>query len=71
MQKKIFVLMIFMMALTGITFAQNSGESEGSQTALYTPKQQQLRIKASDVRLVADKKKSLEVNLIGTFGLLP
>ncbi|WP_022931643.1 vWA domain-containing protein [Treponema bryantii] len=56
MQKKIFVLMIFMMALKGITFAQNSGESEGSQTALYTPKQQQLRIKASDVRLVADKK---------------
>ena len=56
MQKKIFVLMIFMMALTGITFAQNSGESEGSQTALYTPKQQQLRIKAGDVRLVADKK---------------
>ena len=48
--------MIILVALTGLAFAQNSGESEGSQTALYTPKQQQLRIKASDVRLVADKK---------------
>ncbi len=48
--------MIFLMALASLAFAQNSGESEGSQTALYTPKQQQLRIKASDVRLVADKK---------------
>lgn len=56
MQKKIFILMIILVAMTGLAFAQNSGESEGSQTALYTPKQQQLRIKASDVRLVADKK---------------
>ena len=48
--------MIILVAMTGLAFAQNSGESEGSQTALYTPKQQQLRIKASDVRLVADKK---------------
>lgn len=56
MQKKIFVLMIFLTALASLAFAQNSSESEGSQTALYTPKQQQLRIKAGDVRLVADKK---------------
>ena len=56
MQKKIFILVIILVAMTGLAFAQNSGESEGSQTALYTPKQQQLRIKASDVRLVADKK---------------
>ena len=48
--------MIIFLALTGRIFAQNSGESEGSQTALYTPKQQQLRIKAGDVRLLADKK---------------
>ena len=37
-------------------FAQNGGESEGSQTALYTVKQQQLRITADNVRLVRDKK---------------
>jgi len=51
--------MIILIAVTGLVFAQNSrnlGESEGSQTALYTAKQQQLRIKADDVRLVADKK---------------
>ncbi len=48
--------MIILMALTQLVFAQNSGESEGSQTTLYTAKQQQLRIKASDVRLVQDKK---------------
>ena len=45
------------MALQGLAFSQNSGESEGSQTALYTAKQQQLRIKAGDVRLVPDAKK--------------
>ena len=48
--------MIILMALTQLVFAQNSGESEGSQTTLYTAKQQQLRIKDSDVRLVQDKK---------------
>ena len=48
--------MIILMTMACMGFAQNSGESEGSQTALYTPKQQQLRIKASDVRLIADKK---------------
>ncbi len=48
--------MIILMTMACMGFAQNSGESEGSQTALYTPKQQQLRIKAGDVRLVPDKK---------------
>ena len=60
MQKKIFVLMIILMAAKIMVFAQNSsnysGESAGSQTALYTEKQQQLRIKASDIRLIPDKK---------------
>ena len=53
--------MIFLMAAKVMLFAQNSrnysGESQGSQTALYTEKQQQLRIKASDLRLIPDKKK--------------
>ena len=56
MQKKIFILMIFLITLMAKAFSQNSDESAGSQTALYTAKQQQLRIKASDVRLVPDKK---------------
>ncbi len=45
-----------MFTLAAMTFGQNSGESEGSQTALYTAKQQQLRIKATDVRLIPDSK---------------
>ena len=61
MQKKIFVIMIFLIALQA-AFAQNSGdyseESEGSQTSLYTAKQQQLRITAENVRLVPDSKKA-------------
>ena len=48
--------MIFLITLMAKMFSQNSDESAGSQTALYTAKQQQLRIKASDVRLVPDKK---------------
>ena len=48
--------MIFLTALSGRIFAQNYGESEGSQTELYTAKQQQLRIKVDDVRLVPDAK---------------
>lgn len=48
--------MIFLITLMAKAFSQNSDESAGSQTALYTAKQQQLRIKASDVRLVPDKK---------------
>ncbi len=51
--------MIFLIALQEV-FAQNSGdysgESEGSQTSLYTAKQQQLRITAENVRLVPDSK---------------
>ena len=59
MQKKIVLLMIFFIALQ-TAFAQNSGntgESEGSQKELYTAKQQQLRITASNVRLVPDTQK--------------
>ncbi len=56
MQKKTFILIISMFTLAAMTFGQNSGESEGSQTALYTAKQQQLRIKAADVRLIPDSK---------------
>ena len=47
--------MIFLLAVQA-AFSQNSGESEGSQTTLYTAKQQQLRIKAADVRLIPDSK---------------
>ena len=59
MQKKILLLMIFLIALQ-TAFAQNSGnsgESEGSQKELFTAKQQQLRITASDVRLIPDAEK--------------
>ncbi len=68
MQKKIFLITLLCLALQGL-FAQ----SEGSQTALYTEKQQQLRIRAENVRLVADKtnggyhlyvKKTANVNSI-------
>ncbi len=58
MQKKI-ILMIFLISSLQSIFAQvdrGSGESEGSQAALYTAKQQQLRIKAENVRLVPDAK---------------
>lgn len=48
--------MIIMFAVTAMAFAQTTGESEGSQIALYTPKQQQLRIKAGNVRLIPDSK---------------
>lgn len=59
MQKKILLLIIFLIALQ-TAFAQNSGntgESEGSQKELFTAKQQQLRITASNVRLVPDTQK--------------
>ena len=48
--------MTILFAVTAMAFAQTTGESEGSQIALYTPKQQQLRIKASNVRLIPDSK---------------
>ena len=53
MQKKIILITVFLMVLQAV-FAQNSEESEGSQKALYTAKQQQLRITADNVRLVPD-----------------
>ena len=56
MQKKIMFALGVLIALSGMLFAQNSGESEGSQTTLYTAKQEKLRIMAADVRLVADTK---------------
>ena len=68
MQKKIILITVLMMAMQ-MVFAQN----EGSQTSLYTAKQQQLRITAENVRLVADKtnggyhlyvKKTANVNSI-------
>ena len=54
MQKKTILAVIFLIAAQAL-FAQ--AESEGSQTALYTAKQQQLRITAENVRLVQDSKK--------------
>ncbi len=58
MQKKIVILLICVFSIHSL-FAQydrGSGESEGSQAALYTAKQQQLRITADNVRLVPDTK---------------
>ena len=49
MQKKIILITIFLMAVQAV-FAQ----TEESQTALFTAKQQQLRITADNVRLVPD-----------------
>ena len=49
MQKKIILITIFLMAVQTV-FSQ----TEESQTALYTAKQQQLRITADNVRLVPD-----------------
>ncbi len=53
MQKKIILITVFLMVLQAV-FAQNSGESDGSQKVLFTAKQQQLRITADNVRLVSD-----------------
>ena len=53
MQKKIILITVFLMVLQAV-FAQNSGESDGSQKVLFTAKQQQLRITADNVRLVPD-----------------
>lgn len=52
MQKKTFIAAALLMAIYTV-FAQ----SEGSQTSLYTEKQQQLRITAENVRLVQDTEK--------------
>ena len=52
MQKKTLIAVALLMAIYTV-FAQ----SEGSQTSLYTEKQQQLRITAENVRLVQDKEK--------------
>ncbi len=68
MQKKMILITVLCLLVQNI-FAQ----SEGAQTALYTEKQQQLRIRAENVRLVADKnnggyhlyvKKTANVNSI-------
>ena len=57
MNRKVFSLVILLIA-SQLLFAQNydDSESEGSQTQLYTAKQQQLRITAENVRLVRDTK---------------
>ena len=57
MQKKVIFITFFMIILQSL-FAQTQGqgESAGSQVALYTAKQQQLRITADNVRLVPDTK---------------
>ena len=51
MQKKIILVTVILAAMQ-MVFAQN----DGSQTSLFTEKQQQLRITAENVRLVADTK---------------
>lgn len=56
MQKKIIYAVIFFIVVQTV-FAQNSGESDGSQTSLFIARQQQLRITAENVRLVPDKEK--------------
>ncbi|SFI82388.1 von Willebrand factor type A domain-containing protein [Treponema bryantii] len=68
MQKKIILVTVLLAAMQ-MVFAQN----DGSQTSLFTEKQQQLRITAENVRLVPDTKnggyhlyvkKTLNVNSI-------
>ena len=49
MQKKIILITIFLMAVQTVY-----SQTEESQTALYTERQQQLRITADNVRLVPD-----------------
>ena len=49
-KKWILITLVFM--TVQVVFAQ----SDGSQTTLYTAKQQQLRITAGNVRLVRDEK---------------
>ena len=70
MHKKI-IFILFVCCLLQVLYGQS--ESAGSQTALYTAKQQQLRITADNVRLTADSvnggyhlyvKKSEKVNSI-------
>ena len=59
MQKKVIFITFFMIILQSLfaqAQAQGQGESAGSQVALYTAKQQQLRITADNVRLVPDTK---------------
>ncbi len=51
MQKKIILVTVLLAAMQ-MVFAQN----DGSQTSLFTEKQQQLRITAENVRLVPDTK---------------
>ena len=51
MHKK-WILITFVFMIVQVVFAQ----SDGSQTTLYTAKQQQLRITAGNVRLVRDEK---------------
>lgn len=51
MHKK-WILITFVFMIVQVVFAQ----SDGSQTTLYTAKQQQLRITAENVRLVRDEK---------------
>ena len=52
MQKRIIIFTVLLMSIHAL-FAQ----TEGSQTELYTAKQQQLRITAKNVRLIPDSKK--------------
>ena len=70
--KRILFAAVFLMALQGV-FCQIYDDSEGSQTELYTAKQQELRITAENVRLVPDSvnggyhlyvKKTANVNSI-------
>ena len=53
--KRVLFTAVFLMALQG-AFCQNY-DAEGSQTELYTAKQQELRITADNVRLVQDSVK--------------
>ena len=52
---KSFVLLSIFASLSFNAFAQNS---ENSQFSIYTPKQQQLRITAENVRLIPEKDSS-------------
>lgn len=53
--KKIIIFVFLASAIFTRFFAQEQNESFGSQKILYTEKQQQLRVTAKDVKLLADK----------------
>ncbi len=53
--KKLIIFVFLVSSIFAFFYAQEQNESSGSQKILYTAKQQQLRVTAKDVKLLADK----------------